>query len=122
MNCTGRAHHLNIKYTLKYNSIYTVCLCACAVLYRYDKIFQITIIKAAVMMTMIVLMMMMTMMRKVIADEKQTKLIFLRNWKMSDGTISFELAETSETQVHPFTVHRNLARSGLCGRVAAKKP
>lgn len=56
------------------------------------------------------------------ADEKHLKLISLRNRKMSSSAISSELAETSGTQVHPSTVRRSLARSGLHGRVAAKKP
>lgn len=56
------------------------------------------------------------------ADEKHIKLISLRNQKMSSSAISSELAETSGTQVHPSTVRRSLARSGLHGRVAAKKP
>lgn len=41
---------------------------------------------------------------------------------MSDGTISAELAETSETGGHLSAVQRNLPRGGLRGRVAAKKP
>lgn len=55
-----------------------------------------------------------------VSDEKQTKLIFLQSQKMSGSINSLELAETSETQVHLSTVQRNLARSGLCGRVLAK--
>ena len=55
------------------------------------------------------------------ADEKHIKLISLRNRKMSSSVISSELAETSGTQVHTSTVRRSLARSGLHGRVAAKK-
>lgn len=56
------------------------------------------------------------------ADEKHLKLISLRNRKLTSSAISSELAETSGTQVHPSTVWRSLARSGLHGRVAAKKP
>ncbi|KAL7876957.1 hypothetical protein SRHO_G00036000 [Serrasalmus rhombeus] len=41
---------------------------------------------------------------------------------MSSSAISSELAGTSGTQVYPFTVRRSLARSGLHGRDAAKKP
>ena len=56
------------------------------------------------------------------ADEKYIKLISFRNRKMSSTAISSELAETSGTHVHPSTVRRSLIRSGLHGRVAAKKP
>ena len=56
------------------------------------------------------------------ADEKYIKLISLRNRKMSSSAIRSELAETSGTHVHPSTVRRSLIRSGLHGRVAAKKP
>lgn len=55
------------------------------------------------------------------ADEKHIKLIYLRNRKISSSGISSELAETSGTQVQTFTVQGSLARSGLHGRVAAKK-
>ena len=48
--------------------------------------------------------------------------ISLRNRKMSSSAISSELAETIGTHVHPSTVGRSLIRSGLHGRVAAKKP
>ncbi|MGH0182638.1 UNVERIFIED_CONTAM: hypothetical protein FKN15_010133 [Acipenser sinensis] len=46
----------------------------------------------------------------------------LRNRKMSSSAISSELAENSGTLVHPSTVRRSLVRSGLHGRLAAKKP
>ncbi|KAK6476651.1 CD276 antigen [Huso huso] len=41
---------------------------------------------------------------------------------MSSSAISSELAENSGTLVHPSTVRRSLVRSGLHGRLAAKKP
>ncbi|KAK6473362.1 extracellular calcium-sensing receptor-like [Huso huso] len=41
---------------------------------------------------------------------------------MSSSAISSELAENSGTLVHPSTVWRSLVRSGLHGRLAAKKP
>ncbi|XP_063814062.1 zinc finger protein 420-like isoform X2 [Pseudophryne corroboree] len=47
------------------------------------------------------------------SDERHIILTSLRNWKMSSSAISSELAETSGTQVHPSTVRRSLARSGL---------
>uniref|UniRef100_A0A8C4S2L1 Transposase Tc1-like domain-containing protein n=1 Tax=Erpetoichthys calabaricus TaxID=27687 RepID=A0A8C4S2L1_ERPCA len=56
------------------------------------------------------------------ADERHITLITLRNRKISSSAISSELAEASGTQVHPSTVRRNLARTGLYGRVAAKNP
>ena len=36
--------------------------------------------------------------------------------------LAHDLAESSGTTVHPSTVRRSLGRSGLVGRVAAKKP
>ncbi|XP_044130795.1 zinc finger protein 219-like isoform X4 [Bufo gargarizans] len=56
------------------------------------------------------------------ADERRIMLTCLQNRKMSSSAISSELAETIGTQVHPSTVRRSLARSGLHGGIAAKKP
>ncbi|KAJ8381198.1 hypothetical protein SKAU_G00019760 [Synaphobranchus kaupii] len=56
------------------------------------------------------------------ADERHIMLTSLCNRKMSSSAISSELVETSGTQVHPSTVWRSLVRSGLHGRIAAKKP
>ncbi|MBN3274473.1 TCB2 transposase, partial [Polyodon spathula] len=55
-------------------------------------------------------------------DERHIMLTSLRTWKMSSSTISSALAENSGTLVHPSTVQRSLVRSGLRGRLAAKKP
>ncbi len=56
------------------------------------------------------------------ADERHIMLTSLWNRKVSSSVISSELAQTGGTQVHPFTVQRSLARSGLHGRIAAEKP
>lgn len=50
------------------------------------------------------------------ADERLIKLTLLRDRKMSSSAITSELAVTSGTLVHPSTVRRSLARSGLHGR------
>lgn len=56
------------------------------------------------------------------ADERRIMLTSLQNQKMSSSAISSDLAETSGTLVHPSTVRTSLIRSGLHGRLAAKKP
>ncbi|XP_066465005.1 farnesyl pyrophosphate synthase-like isoform X1 [Eleutherodactylus coqui] len=56
------------------------------------------------------------------ADEIHIMFTSLQNRKMSSSAISSEVAETSGTQVHPSTVRRSLARSGLHGRIMSKKP
>ncbi|XP_040293991.1 zinc finger protein with KRAB and SCAN domains 1-like isoform X2 [Bufo bufo] len=56
------------------------------------------------------------------ADERRIMLTCLQNGKMSSSAISSELAETIGIQVHPSTVRRSLARSGLHGGIASKKP
>ncbi|KAM3911575.1 uncharacterized protein RB166_020172 isoform 1-T2 [Leptodactylus fuscus] len=56
------------------------------------------------------------------ADEMHIVLTSLQNRKKSSSAIRLELAETSGTLVHPSTVRRSLARSGLYGGVTAKRP
>ncbi|KAM9482869.1 uncharacterized protein Hap1MRO34_007927 isoform 1-T2 [Clarias gariepinus] len=51
------------------------------------------------------------------SDEIHIMLSSLRHQKMSSSAISKELAESSGTQVHPSTVRRSKARSGLHGRM-----
>lgn len=60
--------------------------------------------------------------KRTAAGQRHIRLTSLRNWKMSSSATSSDLVETSGSLVHPSTVQRSLVRSGLHGRLVAKKP
>ena len=56
------------------------------------------------------------------SDEHFLKVTSLRNRKKSSKELTQDLKDASGPSVHPCTTRRSLIRSGLKGRVAAKKP
>ncbi|XP_073484940.1 vomeronasal type-2 receptor 26-like [Aquarana catesbeiana] len=56
------------------------------------------------------------------ADERHIMITSLQHRKMFSSAISTEQAETSGIQIHPPTVRRSLARSGVHGRIMVKRP